>query len=233
MKLIYYSLVLVWMTVWLSARECGAQSGSDPVTSARIIRPSIDRRDSLTVYTSLSEALKSPGKVKALALSDPAQANSPQLGKLRNLQVLSLSGCGLGQLPASVTRLTNLQALNLSANHLRTFPQELLSLPHLRILILNQNQLDSLPENMDRMRNLRTLHVIENRLTRLPASLKKMTLTDLQVRGNQLEDPLSHWELSQTPLFQNLEHALAHAEKVYKLELSDINSLSGEDLKNL
>ena len=109
------------------------------------------------------------------------------LGRLTQLQVLSLGGNRLTVLPESVGWLTQLQKLRLENNQLTVLPEWLGRLTQLRELNIQSNELTALPEWLGRLTQLQKLCVGKNQLTALPKSIGRLTqLRDLWLWGNQL-----------------------------------------------
>jgi Leucine-rich repeat (LRR) protein len=116
-----------------------------------------------TIYTDLSQALKSPNNVYRLHL--PPHKNASQIDsfpmdifKLKNLKELKLHSCRFTKLPSEIGQLKNLQHLDLSNNYLSELPSEIGNLENLETLLLNDNfELTSLPKEMGNLHNLKHL----------------------------------------------------------------------------
>lgn len=117
-------------------------------------------------YYSLDSALANPDKVYKLSLSDQSlKSLPPEIGQLKNLQVLNLSNCGLKQIPREISNLKHLQMLSLYGNKLKFIPYEFRELSKLEVLYLGRNRLTTLPVWVGGMGKLRRLDVSRNRMT--------------------------------------------------------------------
>jgi Leucine-rich repeat (LRR) protein len=163
-------------------------------------------------YTSLEEALRAPAKVYKLRLdgndiTPPMKMLSPEIGRLVNLQELSLAGNDLQTLPPEIGKLTNLQVLVLDKNKIKRLPKEIGQLQNLRRLFLNaynQNvdaeesvvgeehlgeELRALWQEIGKLPKLITLGLANNRLTGLPSALMSAkSLQDLYLNNNRLSE---------------------------------------------
>jgi internalin A len=139
-------------------------------------------------------------KAEVLDLGELGLGDLPEsLGRLTQLQTLSLNGNQLTALPEWLGQLTQLQGLSLHDNQLTSLPESLGKLTQLQGLSLHDNQLTVLPEWLGRLTQLQGLSLDGNRLTSLPESLGKLTqLQELSLDGNQLTAlPESLGKLSQ------------------------------------
>ncbi|MEM0997539.1 MAG: leucine-rich repeat domain-containing protein [Bacteroidota bacterium] len=117
-------------------------------------------------FYDLESALADPDKVYKLSLSDQQlKALPPEIGKLKNLQVLNLSNCGLKALPIEIKNLKHLQMLSLYGNKLKFIPPEFRELSKLEVLYLGRNRLTFLPVWVGGMGRLRRLDISRNRIT--------------------------------------------------------------------
>ncbi|MED6121355.1 hypothetical protein PIB30_029342 [Stylosanthes scabra] len=112
----------------------------------------------------------------------------PWLVKLHNLQVLSLSGCGLsGQVPSSLENMTSIRSLDLSHNSLSSIvPLWLGKFVNLVDLHLSNNQLyGSVPCGLSNLTSLTFLDLSRNNLNQLPSCLGELkSIVDLFVSYN-------------------------------------------------
>ena len=87
--------------------------------------------------------------------------------------VLYISLCRLSSLPAEIGKLANLQSLSLSFNHLGSLPAEIGKLTNLQSLNLRNNRLSSLPKEIGKLANLQSLNLQDNQLDSLPPEIRK------------------------------------------------------------
>jgi len=115
-------------------------------------------------FTSLKEAFKHPERVN----------------------ILSLTGQGLTELPPEIKVLTNMYQLHLTDNRLRTFPDEIEELSKLGFLAAGDNIIDSLPLALAKC-PLFWLDLRNNRLRYLPEEFGQIkTLEWVNLENNQL-----------------------------------------------
>lgn len=86
------------------------------------------------------------------------------IGELKNLEILDLSGNRIKKLPDSIGDLTNLKVLHLQGNDLTVFPNNITKLTNLETLNLNDNKLYSLPIEMSDLGNLKSLGIDEENI---------------------------------------------------------------------
>lgn len=79
---------------------------------------------------------------------------------LCSLQILSLGGNQITEVPESVGRLTTLQALVLSDNYIEQLPSSVANLNQLRSLLLHKNKLKTLPTAIIKLRCLTEVCII-------------------------------------------------------------------------
>jgi len=110
----------------------------------------------------------------------------PEIGSLRNLQVLQLTLNGLRALPSEIGLLTNLRALFLGHNALTELPAEIGLLTELKGLYLHNNLLTELPIEVSKLTKLDDLVLARNQLKRLPLGLWHLSNLDrLDVEDNE------------------------------------------------
>jgi Leucine-rich repeat (LRR) protein len=66
---------------------------------------------------------------------------SPDIGRLRTLELLDLSNCGVTELPEEIGQLDQLRCLYLHGNQIRSLPRSLAQLSRLERLSVDQNPL--------------------------------------------------------------------------------------------
>ena len=156
-KILLFSFAFILLSLPALAQPNGDQNG-------RILSASQLRDKSW--YYDLDSALANPDKVYKLSLSDQQlKSLSPEIGKLKNLQVLNLSNCGLKALPEEIRELRHLQMLSLYGNKLKFIPYEFRELSKLEVLYLGRNRLTTLPVWVGGLGKLRRLDVSRNRMT--------------------------------------------------------------------
>jgi Leucine-rich repeat (LRR) protein len=129
-------------------------------------------------YTSLEEALKNPEKVYNLNLSNqnvtiPKDAWS----KFVNLEVLSFKNDHLKEIPMEIGFLKNLKVLDLSGNDFTSLPKSFSELNHLEELFLNDEkylQFDKNKKTLNLPKNLRILHLEDDNLNYLPKEVYEL-----------------------------------------------------------
>lgn len=165
-------------------------------------------------YTSLKEALKNPKEVLRLNLSNqkeevPTDAWSKfvnleylslkndhlktipsQIGTLKKLKVLDLSGNDFTELPIEFSQLENLEELYLNDEKNMNLPKtiEIMSkLPKLKSLHLENDQLENLPNNFKRLDHLEFLYLSQNRLKEIPKQIESLPhLQYLDIHDNNI-----------------------------------------------
>eukprot|EP01018_Ginkgo_biloba_P008867 Gb_20231 [translate_table: standard] len=123
-----------------------------------------------------------------------------QLGRLKNLKYLGLSG-NLnrlsGSIPFQLGRLKNLEYLGLSDNALnRSIPKDVLNLPKLQQLQLGNNSLEGIiPPELAKLSNLRGLDLHSNRLVgSIPTQIAE--LTNLMSQIQNVTNPVTSFWLA-------------------------------------
>ncbi len=112
----------------------------------------------------------------------------PQIGHLKKLKTLIVSGNGLTSLPKEIEKLENLNHLDVAGNDLETLPAGLGKLKNLDILeIVHNERLDTIP--------LEILNSFKNRLKETNKELTKLTLRYLLVYKNR--EVISEAELAE------------------------------------
>lgn len=146
--------------------------------------------------TSLEEALKRPGEIKALILPMAPLASLPaEVGKLVQLETLTLTGAGLTRLPPEIGKLIHLKQLHLEGNKLTELPPEIGALVALESLDVSENELRALPPELGKLKKLKRLSLHNNLdLKTVPQTLKGLTalreVTVTVVTGSTIADQL-------------------------------------------
>jgi len=191
----------------------GASQGSLPEETTNTIRT--PQKDTSTRFART---------VSPEVTQNTIQILPPEIGQLRNLEVLSAWGIGLTQLPPEIGQLTHLRTLDLRGNQLTSLPPEIGQLENLHTLYLHVNQLTSLPPEIGQLENLHTLYLHVNQLTSLPPEIGQLTnlkflllnsnnLTVIPLEIGQLHD-LCVLQLEYNQL-QDLPHELGELRNLY------------------
>jgi Leucine-rich repeat (LRR) protein len=137
--------------------------------------------DSLKVkkeFTSLEEALKNPEKVYNLNLSNQNVAIPKEAwSKFINLEILSFKNDHLKEIPQEIGFLKNLKVLDLSGNDFTSLPKSFSELNHLEELFLNDDknlQFDKNKKTLNLPINLRILHLEQDNLNNLPKEVYEL-----------------------------------------------------------
>ncbi|MFO7864636.1 MAG: leucine-rich repeat domain-containing protein [Salinivirgaceae bacterium] len=104
--------------------------------------------------------------------------------KLKQLEIIDLSGNDLHTLPKELGQLENLRELYLQNNCLATLPDSIVQLVNLEVLDLSYNSLENLPEDFNSLKKLRVLNLNSNALTRLPDSIGNLSNLEVLNIGN-------------------------------------------------
>ncbi|MDH5506999.1 MAG: leucine-rich repeat domain-containing protein, partial [Anaerolineae bacterium] len=111
-----------------------------------------------------------------------------EIGQLKSLTSLSLSGNKLKSLPPEIGSLNSLTSLNLSTNSFENFPRGLIQLTNLRELDLRNNKLDSLPSNIN-FHYLQSLNLGNNVFKTIPPQIFQFKLLNkLSLHSNKLDN---------------------------------------------
>jgi Leucine-rich repeat (LRR) protein len=115
------------------------------------------------------------------------------LGGLTELRYLSVTGCQLSEVPASLAGMTELTGLFLDSNQLTDLPDWLAGLSELRTFVVSHNQLTGLPTWIGGLAELTCLGVSGANLGTLPDFIRDLTaLRELRLGMNGLSQ-LPDW----------------------------------------
>ena len=124
---------------------------------------------------------------------------SEQLGELKSLQRLRLSGNKIRRLPDTISRLQKLKFAHCDRNALDNLPDTLGCLGSLESLDLTHNKLEKLSASLGLLTNLRNLWFARNRLKFPPAHiLNKGTESILEFLSDFLDDPVANNQIKMT-----------------------------------
>lgn len=141
-----------------------------------------DQLDGQRWFYNLDSALANPDKVYKLSLIDQQiKSLPPEIGSLRNLQVLNLSNTKLKEIPLEIKECKNLQIISLYGNKLKYIPTEMRELKQLEILYLGKNKLFEVPQWLGTMTKIRRLDISHNPLTPADVSNAKRMLPKADV----------------------------------------------------
>ena len=151
-------------------------SGINNILEAQLL--SSDNLANEKVFTSLSEALKTPDKVYRLDLTRQKLKVFPMdIFKLYNLQELIIAKNKLNEIPAEIGTLSNLEKLNAEKNNLTVLPSAIGNLTNLKELILNRNEIYKLPPEIGNLINLVKLDLWSNEIDEFPEEISKLKNT--------------------------------------------------------
>lgn len=146
--------------------------------------------DSLHRMKSMSfeEALKNPTKAYRVGL-DKEELEKIHLLKNANVQYIIVGvKQGISEIPKSIGKLTNLQVLTLTRNNLKALPKSIGRLKNLKELDLSHNKLIGLPHSLGKLKSLEVLKLANNQLSRLPQGFGKLTnLKQLYLGKNEIK----------------------------------------------
>lgn len=92
------------------------------------------------------------------------------------------------ELPPGFHHLTALQTLILDSNYLEEVCDDFHLLKDLKVLNLAKNRLQDVPSSICHLLNLRTLSLEKNKLTIIPRLLNRLSLVDLRIGHNRIEN---------------------------------------------
>ncbi len=127
-----------------------------------------------------------------------------QIMLLPLLARLDLSENQIRSIPEEIGRMNQLTRLSLSKNALTRVPVQLYKLKNLTVLELAQNGLSEIPEGIASLSILRKLDLSNNQLKSLPKEITTLTatLTDLNIKGNQIPQSEIQWLVKAMPRTQ-------------------------------
>jgi hypothetical protein len=142
--------------------------------------------NSLTI---LSHDIGKLTELEVLTLNDNDLLVIPEeiysLAKLKKLEIKSNS---LQILPEGISKLVSLEELDLRHNGLTQLPADITGLKSIKKLQLWGNRLTTLPHNIGDLYSLKELYLTNNRLRSLPKSITKLDLSYLDISFNYLRD---------------------------------------------
>lgn len=132
----------------------------------------------------IKDALKHPLEVRTLSLRNNEKMRSipPEIGQLKNLRVLNVSGTNLTELPEEIGECLMLEEITANASQFRSIPNSIGQLERLRIINFAYNQIDSIPQSISNCTYLVRLNLSSNSITTVPngfGSLVNLTYCNL------------------------------------------------------
>ena len=112
-----------------------------------------------------------------------------EISKLTKLTMLYLGFNKLEEIPESITNLVELTCLDLSFNQIEQIPEVVFSLKNLFLLSLYNNQIRSIPEDIDKLTNLTSLSLSYNQIREIPKGIVKLiNLDHLNLSNNKIKE---------------------------------------------
>ncbi len=165
--------------------------------------------------------------------------------KDNNIEVLSLTNCGLDRIPSSIKRCKHLRRLNLEGNQIKHIPRWLSSLDSLEEINLNFNKLNLKRRDIRRLSKIEDVLLAGNGIKKLPDNVGVLRCESLNLSKNQLSTlPKSFAEMKQVRYlifydnkFESIPEELAGFKNLkhldfYKNEITEIPDFIG-DMDNL
>ena len=156
----------------------------------RIVKLNLDNKDfGKEGITRLLPEIGKLSELEVLTINDNDLITLPQeIFQLTRLTRLEIKNNNLISLPFGIHKLSNLKKLDLRNNELRVLPNDIVHLKNLVKLQLWGNELTTLPSQIGRLSSLKELYLRGNRLTGLPPSITRLKLHYLDMLENQLCD---------------------------------------------
>lgn len=177
--------------MWLSVSGIHEwEPATDPATGQTFYRNNVSGNTSWEMPPSL-DTLGKMAQLQELTIRDNAISFlPPSFANMTNLVKFNVVRNRLKELPENIGNMKQLQIFDLSSNELTLLPVSICDCTSLQLLNLDDNHLIRLPENLGFLPNLRSLSLNANRLTTIPFSLGYCkTLRTLSVTENVIVDP--------------------------------------------
>ena len=135
---------------------------------------------------SISKALENPESVYKLNLRGKrVKSIPPEIGKLKNLEVLVISGSTVKSISKEIENCKKLKSIIANASRLTELPSSLGNLKNLRTLKVDYCNLKSIPKEIGNIESLWELSIGHNKIEKLPNELTKLkNLTWLDISNN-------------------------------------------------
>ena len=169
-----------------------------------------------------------------------AEVHYLDIPKDNNIEVLSLTNCGLDRIPPSIKYCKHLKRLNLERNQIKHIPKWLLSLDSIEEINLNFNKLNLKKRDIRRLSKVEDVLLAGNGIKKLPGNIGVLRCESLNLSKNQLSDlPKSFAEMQQVKYlifyenkFENIPEILAGFKDLkhldfYKNNLTEIPDFIG------
>ena len=162
-----------------------------------------------------------------------------------NIEVLSLTNCGLDRIPSSIKRCKHLKRLKLEGNQIKHLPRWLSSLDSLEEINLNCNKLNLKRRDICRLSKVEDVLLAGNGIKKLPDNIGRLHCESLNLSKNQISTlPKSFAKLKQARYlifyenaFESIPEELAGFKNLkhldfYKNKITEIPDFIG-DMDNL
>lgn len=139
---------------------------------------------------SISKALENPESVYKLNLRRKRiKSIPPEIGKLKNLEVLIISGSTIKSLPKEIENCKKLKSIIANSSQLEELPSSLENLKNLRTLKAGYCNLKSIPKEIGNIKSLWELSIGHNKIKKLPNELAELkNLTWLDISNNSFKE---------------------------------------------
>lgn len=97
-----------------------------------------------------------------------------QIGELRSLEILNISGCSIDSIPNSIGQCIALKTLSANSGKLEYVPNSIENCQKLINLNLGHNQISNLPSGIGSLKNLGMLSISHNPYDSIPVSYKNL-----------------------------------------------------------
>lgn len=146
------------------------------------------------------------GRVEYDEVTNKVKYLPEEIGVLKELSFLSLSGNQIKTIPKEIGNLRKLKFLSLYGNELSDLPKEIGDLQNLETFYCSYNKLGKLPKEIGNLASLKYFNFSHNDINILPASIGNLkNLDTLDCSDNELTEFLS--EISQLVGLQYLDYS--------------------------
>jgi len=203
---VVFPIILSWFCI-IQSVESQSQIDSTPVR---------------TEFFNIEEALKDPEKVIRLDLSNQNVVIPDEVwAKFINLEFLSFRNDHLKVIPNEIGLLKKLKMLDLSGNDFKVLPKSFRGLSNLEELFLNDETNFNLQKSMDvisLLPKLKILHLENDKLKKLPKNIVKLShLESLYLNSNDFREiPMEIRGLNQLKYLDLRDNAI-------KLDVQDMS----------
>jgi len=153
------------------------------------LKDSVNKSEMITAK-SMKEALQDPERVYELSLRNKRMTYlSPDIGRLKNLRVLDISGSFIKKIPPEIKACINLKVIKANASHLARIPKSIGNLKRIRIINLGYSKIKEVPEEIGNLSSLWSLSLGSKQLTNLPKSISNLkNVTFFSVAHSNIEE---------------------------------------------